>query len=228
MIDIIINKLNNRTIRNGYTDIDVEIVNKKSTTVLLHIKVTGTAHHYTCGSYNCDLEELNVKYTHNCKSTNEFMIVLNDMKANERYIDNKLAHTDLEGQAGAIIKHVEDNMPEINDTFIIKVANKNVPHAFDDKCDISFSFDLCVYDNENPNLLLLAVKLIGILKYDKDDDCHCQETDHQLLHKTKYTQIMKNIVKYIDNNYTSLSDQLDKYIIDEFMQDFICELYCLY
>lgn len=34
-------------------------------------------------------------------------------------------------------------------------------------------------------------------------------------------------IKYLENNYTSLNNQISNYIIEEFMDDFVCELYSL-
>lgn len=221
-------------IENGYTDFDVKISISKSYPFyilsinsefqLLEITVTGSMYHYTCGSYNTDMEELNIDFTHNCKSSNEFKEVLNYLKNNETIIEQQFDNTDLEGYTETIIKHIEKKFPEFDDVYKMVVVNKNIPDNFDSKCDITFDFDLNIYNNKK---LLLSVKLIGILEYYTGDETYCQDSNCKLLYKCDDNKIIKKAIKYLENNYTSLNNQISNYIIEEFMDDFVCELYSL-
>lgn len=210
-------------IEDGYTNFDVKIVIYNDTKIaLLEVKVTGTTHHYTCGSYNTDMEELNVSFTHKCKSTNEFNEVLNYLKTNKSEINQEFKNTDLEGYVGTIIKHIEKKIPEFDDVYKMQIVNKNIPDNFDSKCDITFDFDLNIYDNE---MLLLSVKLIGNLEYDKDDDTYCQDSKCELLYKYDDIKINNKTIKYLEKNFTLLNDQISNHIIEQFKDDFITDLY---
>ncbi len=222
-------------IEDGYTDFDVKISISKSYPFyilsinseiqLLEITVTGSMYHYTCGSYNTEMEELNIAFTHNCKSSNEFKEVLNYLKNNETIIKQQFDNTDLEGYTETIIERIEKKFPEFDDIiYKMVVVNKNIPDNFDSKCDITFDFDLNIYNNKK---LLLSVKLIGILEYYTGDETYCQDSNCKLLYKCDDNKIINKAIKYLENNYTSLNNQISNYIIEEFMDDFVCELYSL-